>query len=155
MRPRFPTAPALQACLMQYRDRYHDCLNQEAAHAIRSALRKDLRVLHIASEEQLEALVTTTGLPASLSRDGAPPPLPFQAPFSGAMTTVRSPCMRAMRFPLRGGICFACASTATPRCSPQSSSAPAQEARHETLVRRQAALTAKGSAADQPTHACR
>lgn len=82
---------AVQACLMQYRDRYHDCLNQEAAHAVRYALRKDLTVLHITTEEQYDTLVTTTGLPASLSTDMPFPPLPFQAPFSGSMTTVRSP----------------------------------------------------------------
>lgn len=74
---------------MQYRDRYHDCLNQEAAHAVRHALRKDLHVLHITTEEQYEMLITTTGLPASLSADMPFPALPFQAPFSGSMTTVR------------------------------------------------------------------
>lgn len=75
---------------MQYRDRYHDCLNQEAAHAVRHALRRDLSVLHITTDEQYDTLISTTGLPASLSTDMPFPVLPFQAPFSGAMTTVRA-----------------------------------------------------------------
>eukprot|EP00892_Ulva_mutabilis_P001277 jgi/Ulvmu1/1114/UM106_0031.1 len=85
-RHRYDTAPIL-ACLSQYRDRYHDSLNQEAALSIRAALRRELKPVRIESAEQLETLITATGLPAELESPDTPA-LPFAAPFSSALPAI-------------------------------------------------------------------
>lgn len=78
----------LQGCLSQYRDRYHDSLNQEAALSIRAALRRELKPVVIDTEAALETMVTSTGLPAELESNDTPA-LPFPAPFSSALPGVR------------------------------------------------------------------
>lgn len=82
----------VQACLSQYRDRYHDSLNQEAALSIRAALRRELKPVRIEEEAQLEAMITSTGLPAELESNDVPE-LPFPAPFSSALPGVRPPSL--------------------------------------------------------------
>jgi len=78
----------MQACLSQYRDRYHDSLNQEAAVSIRAALRRELKPVKVETAEQLETLITSTGLPGDLESPDMPS-LPFPAPFSSALPAVR------------------------------------------------------------------
>ena len=85
----------LQASLAQYRDRYHDLLNQELALSVRIALRNDLKPLTMQSDEQVESTITNAGLPATLdpAAAGEGPAVPFRAPFSGALSRVRCfPC---------------------------------------------------------------
>jgi hypothetical protein len=82
-------ASHLQLTLTQYRDRYHDLLNQELALSVRIALRNDLKPLTMTSVEQVEAVMTVSGLPQTIDPSSAPPQLPFRAPFSSALPSVR------------------------------------------------------------------
>ena len=84
-------APLVQASLAQYRDRYHDLLNQELALSVRVALRNDLRPLTMTSAAQVESVMTSSGLPQTLAPGAPPPRLPFKAPFSSALPSVRTP----------------------------------------------------------------
>lgn len=83
----------VQASLAQYRDRYHDLLNQELALSVRIALRNDLRSLTMTSEAQVESVMTSSGLPQTLTPGAPPPRLPFKAPFSSALPSVRAPSL--------------------------------------------------------------
>lgn len=83
----------LQLSLTQYRDRYHDLLNQELALSVRIALRNDLKPLTMTTPEQVEAVMTVSGLPQTIDPSAAPAQLPFRAPFSSALPSVRPACL--------------------------------------------------------------
>jgi hypothetical protein len=90
--PAHARRPVVQASLAQYRDRYHDLLNKEMALSVRIALRNDLKPLTVKTPEQVAATMTAAGLPQCIDPEVEPPALPFRAPFSAALPSVRGCC---------------------------------------------------------------
>lgn len=99
-----PSPTRAQACLAQYRDRYHELLNFEVATSVRAALQRRLQPLTVKTAEEADSFLVAAGLPAmaappdDAAAAAAPAPaLPFQAAFSAALPQVRiglAPCRR-------------------------------------------------------------